>query len=645
MKPLFRILLPLGALLFFSKCQLNSDDKVTVLDSGWQVARQRYSPEAIPPNTGWQAIPSVLHPSSAEPEEEVWFRTTLPATREGSRYLLVGLTNPCEIFTSGQRILTFGTMTMPPRWPGIGYFIEPLPAQAQQLDIRCLPATPQLRLLEPVVGSYRAIIRDQIPDVLLRVSLSLFYLGLGLTIMALYLSLKKLRQDIFYFHIGLFFILAGTFNLSSGNSLLGTIWHAPLLTAFVAHLTAFFLPLPLLFMVKHLIGEKSAKWLYPLAALHLALLVISLVAPVLSSLSLESFAQPFRVLFLVTLITIPLAILSNLDQRKPDLIIFFVGAMIGIATAIFDLVETFLYRQAQPVAHLYGLIFFVGSLLVIIVRRFLAIVERQEQHSRELEQSVRERTHKLNATIKEMQSELNTARKFQQKMLPDLYELQNLPVRTAARFLPMNAVGGDIYFIAPLPNGRIRYFIADAAGHGIEAAIVTIAIKGEFEANSPISQEPQKMLELLNSKFVAKYRSLNTFFSAAVCDIDPQENKIIFSSAGHPAQFLNHKGQLITLGHTGPLIGIMEQVSYQQKVYSFEPGDSLLLFTDGILEQTKFENSMRYEFGEHRLAEILLAMTGSDATDIADIIETELIRYTEESPQDDDITLICVSYG
>ncbi len=224
----------------------------------------------------------------------------------------------------------------------------------------------------------------------------------------------------------------------------------------------------------------------------------------------------------------------------------------------------------------------------------------------DLERRINKRTKELsvayenvNRLYSQIQTDLNLAKRIQQRILPENFEnIKGLEL--AVHYYPMADIGGDIYDIYQLRPGYIRIFLADAIGHGIQAALITMIIKGEYEKVKNI-ESPPLLLERINESFIDVYYILNAFFSCVVLDIDLVDRKIRFSSAGHPDQIHICNNSIENLRHTGKLVGIVKDTHYDMVEKELRGNDKFLLFTDGLFDQCNDREEVFTEFQIHEL--------------------------------------------
>jgi sigma-B regulation protein RsbU (phosphoserine phosphatase) len=263
----------------------------------------------------------------------------------------------------------------------------------------------------------------------------------------------------------------------------------------------------------------------------------------------------------------------------------------------------------------------------------------------DLERKISKRTEELSAAYEnvnrlygQIQTDLNLAKRIQQRIMPENFEgIDDLEL--AIYYYPMTDIGGDIYDIFQLRPGYIRIFLADAIGHGIQAALITMIIKGEYEKVKNI-ESPRVLLERINESFIDVYFILNAFFSCIVLDIDLENRKIRYSSAGHPDQVHICNNTFDILRHTGKLIGLVKDTRYEiaeKKIYA---KDKILLYTDGLFEQFNDRNE---GFSEQHIHDLVKQNVSASIQDLHNIIITgirDFMGNNYEISISDDITLL-----
>ena len=268
---------------------------------------------------------------------------------------------------------------------------------------------------------------------------------------------------------------------------------------------------------------------------------------------------------------------------------------------------------------------------------------------RDLDYKVNEKTEelrnaydKLNTLYRQSQSDLILAKRIQEGILSRQFE-QVKSLDVFIRYYPMKEVGGDLYDIQEIRPGLMRFFLADAEGHGVQAALVTMIIKAEYE-KFRFSENPAVLLDRLNESYVRLYEHLDVFFSCIIIDIDEEKSVLSYASAGHPCQILIHDGKLVKLQHTGKLVGIVQGTTYRFLEHPYSRKDRLVLFTDGLFEEF---NEDEEEFGEERLWDFLENHKNMELqVMLKSLIKN--IKYYLGNPEKvslhDDITLIGIEF-
>lgn len=205
------------------------------------------------------------------------------------------------------------------------------------------------------------------------------------------------------------------------------------------------------------------------------------------------------------------------------------------------------------------------------------------------------------------------------------------------KYHPHGEVGGDIYDIYRLNDNTVRLFLADATGHGVQAAFSTILIESGYEQIKMFELPPNELLQKLNDAFITRYAKLTVFFSCIIADIDLKSRKLIYSSAGHPEQFMIQKNKIKKLQGGGKLIGLLENMKYPLFESNLEKNDKLLFFTDGLFEEF---NSSEEELTEEGLLKITSKHKKKSIKALGDSIYQDVLSYIGNRSLNDDLTLI-----
>lgn len=385
----------------------------------------------------------------------------------------------------------------------------------------------------------------------------------------------------------------------------------------------------------------------------------------------SAYGQPFMILSGIPyLAAIAFVIIQAIKEKKD-------GARI-IAVSLFVLIVAFLlglliYFNIVDIINILpeSYLMFILSVTIALSAKFYGINEQlllmQRSHSEELERRIKERTQDLEEAkktaeietgiawiaqresqeekekteklLKEIQKDMLTAQKIQQNILPhNLDKIKKLKIATL--YKPVSSVGGDFYDIEEIKPGLVRAFIADATGHGVQAALITMAIKSEYESVKDLLNSPARILKFLNENFSNKYKSLNIYFTAFIIDIDTIYDKITYSSAGHIPQILVNENKVQIMTHRGNIIGMIPDVEYDEEEREFSSG-RLFLYTDGIEEEF---NEEQEQFGQERVLEIIEREQEKPLQNTLDALYESMNQFIDTARVRDDITVIGIEY-
>jgi serine phosphatase RsbU (regulator of sigma subunit) len=234
--------------------------------------------------------------------------------------------------------------------------------------------------------------------------------------------------------------------------------------------------------------------------------------------------------------------------------------------------------------------------------------------------------------------ELRTAYTIQQRLLPDaLPEIEGY--RFAGSNRPCKTVSGDYYDVVVRPDGRIYFVIADVSGKGITAALVMSSVATAFAIFTRTDPTPADLLRDMNAT-LAPRTSPSKFVTMVAGVLDPASGVVTFANAGHVAPLQVTKNGVETMKSTDIVVGILPNAQYRNQTLTLGPGDSLVLFTDGV---TEAENIAEEQLGLDPISEMLLSMHCSEAAVILGRIDTYVHDYIGEVPAGDDVTMLAMT--
>jgi serine phosphatase RsbU (regulator of sigma subunit)/ketosteroid isomerase-like protein len=239
-----------------------------------------------------------------------------------------------------------------------------------------------------------------------------------------------------------------------------------------------------------------------------------------------------------------------------------------------------------------------------------------------------------------IEQELLVGRRIQQASLPnEVPELEGWEI--APHYQPAREVGGDFYDFHLLSEGRLGVVVGDATGKGVPAALVMATTSGmlQLAAAALDSSSPGAVLERVNETLFARIPP-NMFVTCFYCILEPQSGRLVYANAGHDLPYLRHgDGDAEELRARGMPLGLMPGMSYEEKEVVLDAGQSVLFYSDGLVEAHDPKGEM---FGFPRLR-ALVAEHGDEEEErsLGDFLLKELYSFTGEGwEQEDDITLL-----
>jgi len=243
--------------------------------------------------------------------------------------------------------------------------------------------------------------------------------------------------------------------------------------------------------------------------------------------------------------------------------------------------------------------------------------------------------------VSPMLQDLQRAKKIQAQTLEE-----DLPVDPRLRFstfyVPHDIVGGDYYAVEQLDGDRYGFLLADMEGHGLAAALYTIQLGSVWSQHFQLLTNPPAFAAEVNRELVRIFGRVVTFATAVCGVIDARTGKVELTGAGGPSPLLIRADQAFEkIECPGPPLGIMEDVPYKKQVVELEPGDSLLLFSDGAFE---IRNARDELLGVDGLAQILTGFDYPQNQLNMDELQEELLKFSNDIRLQDDVTIIEVRF-
>jgi len=236
-----------------------------------------------------------------------------------------------------------------------------------------------------------------------------------------------------------------------------------------------------------------------------------------------------------------------------------------------------------------------------------------------------------------VRDELEVARELQRELLPP-----HPPViegwDVAFSYRTANTIGGDYYDFVRLDDGRLALVIGDASGHGIAAGLLMAIASSALKLALDVDRSPAAVARFVN-RALCRSGGSRAFMTLFFGILNPDTGHLEFVNAGHPYPLLRHAdGEIVELGEGGLPLGIRQELSSPTGEVVVEPGDRLLLITDGIVETLDPDGA---DYGYDRVRRAL--GHGGTSGQIHDRIVREMVSFQGDAQAHDDRSLVVIS--
>src|SRR5215207_5414048 len=234
-----------------------------------------------------------------------------------------------------------------------------------------------------------------------------------------------------------------------------------------------------------------------------------------------------------------------------------------------------------------------------------------------------------------VEQELEVARTIQQASLPEeVPKLEGWEI--SPYYQPAREVGGDFYDFHLLSEGRLGVVVGDATGKGVPAALVMSTTLGMLRLAAQSYSSPGEMLKRVNEALFP-YIPPNMFVTCFYAILDPNSGSLTYANAGHDLPYLHHHdGEAKELRARGMPLGLMSSMAYEEKELVLEAGESVLFYSDGLVEAHDPKGEM---FGFPRLRALIAEH--AEERSLGEYLLEELYSFVGEGwEQEDDITLV-----
>ena len=259
-------------------------------------------------------------------------------------------------------------------------------------------------------------------------------------------------------------------------------------------------------------------------------------------------------------------------------------------------------------------------------------IDRTLQHLMEWREALASRDQ-----LVALQNELSVASKMQQSILPTHFP-ESAHYQIFANMEPARSVGGDFFDVVTLENERIGMTVADVSDKGVPAALFMMSTRTLIKGAAIGSGGPGDVLREVNN-LLYEDNETEMFVTVLYAEYNPDSGEFVYASGGHdPPLLVKPDGSSTNLPLTGGIaLGLLPDLEYRQNSVFLKPGDTIVLYTDGVSEAM---DSTEEQFGLERLRAAVAADPGSDAEAANDVVFDAVSEFVGDNPASDDITCL-----
>lgn len=263
----------------------------------------------------------------------------------------------------------------------------------------------------------------------------------------------------------------------------------------------------------------------------------------------------------------------------------------------------------------------------------------QKVMQRVLERSAME--HKIREQQRQLDDDLRHAALFQQRLLPSEIDTPHLILKY--RYQPMIQIGGDYLTVHKYNDSKIAVALYDVSGHGVTAAFIAHLAHNQLQMRLAEHRPPSNVIELVNRYIEKTVRGTTMFITMIVCVIDVEEKLLTVCNAGHPDVLVwkSKTAALQSIPSNVPIVGVIEKLlkaDNNETRIELEPGDKIILYTDGFLEAHNREGAILEHTGFLNMAQ---QYADRPPQELIDNLFEQLKNYGGED-QEDDLTMMVV---
>jgi sigma-B regulation protein RsbU (phosphoserine phosphatase) len=248
------------------------------------------------------------------------------------------------------------------------------------------------------------------------------------------------------------------------------------------------------------------------------------------------------------------------------------------------------------------------------------------------------RLYETEKSLISMQEEVRLASNIQLELLPKKFpDIAGYEI--AGRSIPAQMVGGDYFDFIPMADNRLALSLGDVSGKGLPASLLMANLQATLRGQTLVNSTARDCV-VRSNKLLYESTSPEKFVTLFYSILDPVKHELVYCNAGHDHPFLLSPGkEPVRLKTGGIVVSIMDSFPFDEAVVHLEPGDTVVVYSDGIPEAMNTEKEL---FGEERLTELLLKNHHLSPIELIDTIISTAKTFAGRMPQSDDMTILVV---
>lgn len=249
------------------------------------------------------------------------------------------------------------------------------------------------------------------------------------------------------------------------------------------------------------------------------------------------------------------------------------------------------------------------------------------------------RLYRDNLEKARIEQEMKIAAEIQRSLLPEPRH-SGAFFQAVAASLPCRAIGGDFFDYIDLSGGEFAFALGDVAGKGAPAALLTAVLQGIFAAQVSNGGHPAETLSRVNQALIR--RAIESRFATVMYGVLTVDGRLTYCNAGHNPPLVISKNEVRHLEKGGLILGLFEHATFEQETVRVNPGDLVVVFSDGVTEALSASGE---EYGEERLLACVRRNMGLEVQGILDAVLADVRAFCTGANQSDDVTAMVLRYG